>query len=111
MTNTKLIARLLAAATLSIASIASVYAADAGQQDAAMAGASKAAASTTDAAITAQIKSALSDQKQIGVSTAEGVVVLSGSVPNTDVGTKAIQTASAVPGVKEVKSELTVASK
>jgi hyperosmotically inducible protein len=38
-------------------------------------------------------------------------VVLSGSVPNSDAGTKAIQAASAVAGVKEVKSELTVAGK
>jgi len=32
-------------------------------------------------------------------------------VSDTDTGTKAIQAASAVAGVKEVKSELTVASK
>jgi hyperosmotically inducible protein len=39
------------------------------------------------------------------------VVTLTGQVANTDIGTKAIQAASAVEGVKEVKSELTVASK
>jgi hyperosmotically inducible protein len=32
------------------------------------------------------------------------VVTLTGTVASTDVGTKAIQVASAVPGVKEVKA-------
>ena len=45
------------------------------------------------------------------MTTTDGVVVLSGAVPSTEAGTKAIQVASAVPGVKEVKSELTVATK
>lgn len=39
------------------------------------------------------------------------MITLTGQVANTDVGTKAIEAASAVEGVKEVKSELTVASK
>lgn len=106
MTNSKLIARLLVAASLTAASVGAAYA----QQEAAMAGATKAAA-TDDAAITTKVKSTLADQKQIGVTTTDGVVVLSGTVDSTDAGTKAIQLASAVPGVKEVKSELTVASK
>ena len=76
-----------------------------------MAGAAKTGTATNDDAITSKIKASLADQKQIGVTTTDGVVVLSGQVASTDVGTKAIQVASAVPGVKEVKSELTVASK
>ncbi|WGG51921.1 BON domain-containing protein [Rugamonas sp. DEMB1] len=109
MMNSKLIARLLATAALSTAALAAAPAFAVPQAEAAMAGATKASSDSTDAAITAQIKSALGEK--IGVSTKEGVVVLSGSVANTEVGTKVIQVASAVPGVKEVKSELTVASK
>ena len=105
MTNSKLIASLLAAASLSVASVA--FAAEP-QQDAAMAGA---AAASGDTALTAKVKAALADQKQIGVTSQQGVVVLTGTVASTDEGTKAIQAASAVAGVKEVKSELTVAAK
>ncbi|WP_332853739.1 BON domain-containing protein [Duganella sp. S19_KUP01_CR8] len=110
MMTTKLIARLLVAATLTAAA-ATGTAFAAGQTEAAMAGAAKTGAATNDDAITSKIKASLADQKQIGVTTTDGVVVLSGSVASTDIGTKAIQVASAVPGVKEVKSELTVASK
>src|SRR5450830_79395 len=105
MTKSTLIASLLAAASLSLASIAG---AAEPQQDAAMAGA---AAASGDTALTAKVKAALADQKQIGVSSQGGVVVLTGTVASTDEGTKAIQAASAVVGVKEVKSELTVAAK
>lgn len=108
MTNTKMIARLFAAAALSAATMTAAYAAP--QQDAAMAGVGTAAAST-DTALTGKVKAALSDYKGVGVTASQGVVTLSGQVANTDAGTKAIQAASAVDGVKEVKSELTVASK
>jgi hyperosmotically inducible protein len=108
MMTTKLIARLMVAATLTAAAATGTAFA---QTDAAMAGAAKTGAATNDDAITSKIKASLADQKQIGVTTTDGVGVLSGSVASTDVGTKAIQVASAVPGVKEVKSELTVASK
>ena len=107
MMTTKLIARLMVAATLTAAVTGTAFA----QTDAALAGAAKTGVATNDDAITSKIKASLADQKQIGVTTTDGVVVLSGSVASTDVGTKAIQVASAVPGVKEVKSELTVASK
>jgi len=110
MMTTKLIARLMVAATLTAAA-ATGTAFAAGQQEGAMAGAAKTGVATNDEAITSKIKASLADQKQIGVTTTDGVVVLSGAVASTDVGTKAIQVASAVPGVKEVKSELTVASK
>jgi hyperosmotically inducible protein len=106
MTQNQLFARLLVAATLS-----SAAAFAAAQQDGAMAATAKTSATTNDAAITTKVKSTLADQKQIEVNTNDGVVVLTGTVASTDVGTKAIQLASAVPGVKEVKSELTVASK
>ena len=110
MMTTKLIARLMVAATLTAAA-ATGTAFAAGQQEGAMAGAAKTGTATNDEAITSKIKASLADQKQMGVTTTDGVVVLSGAVPSTEVGTKAIQVASAVPGVKEVKSELTVASK
>jgi hyperosmotically inducible protein len=109
MMTTQLIARLMLASALTAAAAGTAMAA--GQQEAAMAGATKTGSATTDEAITSKIKASLADQKQIGVTTADGVVTLSGTVASTDVGTKAIQVASAVPGVKEVKSELTVASK
>lgn len=108
MMTTKLITRLLVAATLTAAAATGTAFA---QTEAAMAGAAKTGTATNDDAITSKIKASLADQKQIGVTTTDGVVVLSGSVASTDIGTKAIQVASAVPGVKEVKSELTVASK
>ena len=103
MTSTKLIASLITAATLSAASMTAFA-----QQDGAMDGA---VAATSDTALAAKVKAALADQKQINVTSNQGVVVLSGSVASTDEGTKAIQAASAVAGVKEVKSELTVAAK
>lgn len=103
MKDSKLIAGLFAAAAFAIASL-SAHA----QQDAAMAGA---AVATADATLLAKVKAAIGDQKQITVSANQGVVVLSGTVPNTDAGAKAIQAASGVAGVKEVKSELTVAGK
>jgi hyperosmotically inducible protein len=108
MTHTQLIARLLVAASLTAASAGAALA---DQQDAAMAATAKTSSATNDAAITTKVKSTLADQKQISVTTTDGVVVLTGSVASTDAGTKAIQQASAVPGVKEVKSELTVATK
>jgi hyperosmotically inducible protein len=101
--QSKLIATLMAAA-LSTATM-TAFAAEP-QQDAAMAGA---VAASSDTVLAAKVKAALDDQKQINVTTKQGVVILSGAVPNTDAGTKAIQAASAVAGVKEVKSELTVA--
>jgi hyperosmotically inducible protein len=103
MTRSKLIAGLVLAM-----STAAFTAHATAQQEGAMAATSKA---TSDAAITTKIKSSLQDQKTIAVTTVDGVVVLSGQVASTDDGAKAIQVASAVPGVKEVKSELVVASK
>ena len=103
MKDSKLIAGLFAAAAFALASL-SAHA----QQEGAMAGA---AVATADSTLQAKVKAALSDQKEIIVSANQGIVVLSGTVQSTDAGAKAIQTASAVAGVKEVKSELTVAGK
>jgi hyperosmotically inducible protein len=108
MTNTKMITHLLAAAALSAASITAAYAAP--QQEGTMAGVGT-AANSTDGALSKKVQAALADYKGVGVTAAQGVVTLTGQVANTDIGTKAIQAASAVEGVKEVKSELTVASK
>ena len=66
----------------------------AGQQEAALAGAAK-TGTASDEDITSKIKASLADQKQIGVTTTDGVVVLSGAVASTEAGTKAIQVASA----------------
>ncbi|MES2260736.1 MAG: BON domain-containing protein [Pseudomonadota bacterium] len=110
MTNTKLIARLLAVAVLSTAAMTTVYAAAGAQQDGAMAGVT-AASGVTDSALSSKVKAALRDYKGVGITVSQGVITLSGQVANTDTGTKAIQAASAVEGVKEVKSELTVATK
>ena len=103
MKESKLIAGLFAAAAFALASL-SAHA----QQEGAMAGA---AVATADSTLQAKVKAALSDQKEIIVSANQGIVVLSGTVQSTDAGATAIQTASAVAGVKEVKSELTVAGK
>ncbi|WP_373988276.1 BON domain-containing protein [Duganella sp. BuS-21] len=107
MMTTQLIARLMVATALTAAAATGAYA----QQEGALAGAAKTGAASNDEAITSKIKASLADLKQVGVTTADGVVTLSGAVASTEVGTKAIQVASAVPGVKEVKSELTVATK
>lgn len=101
---TKIITRLLAATAFTAAALSPAYAA--GQQEGAMAGA---AVATADSALNAKVKAALADFKGVSATTNQGVVTLSGQVANTDTGTKAIQAASSVEGVKEVKSELTVA--
>ncbi|GAB2855433.1 hypothetical protein GCM10027277_24940 [Pseudoduganella ginsengisoli] len=105
MTNT--FSRLLATAAftaLSAAALSPAFAA--GQQEGAMAGA---AVATADSALNAKVKAAIADFKGVSATTSQGVVTLTGQVANTDTGTKAIQAASSVEGVKEVKSELTVA--
>ena len=103
MKDSKLIAGLVAAAAFALASL-SAHA----QQEGAMAGA---AVATADSTLQAKVKAALSDQKEIIVSANQGIVVLSGTVSSSDAGANAIQAASSVAGVKEVKSELTVAGK
>lgn len=99
-------ARLLAAATLSAAAVMSAQAADPKP-----AIPSAAAAAIDDAAVTEKIKTALAEHKQVEVNTTQGVVVLSGPVASSDDASRVIEMASSVAGVKQVKSELTVAAK
>ncbi len=106
-TNT-LIVRLLAATVLSTASIAPLYAADAAPAPAAV--------QTDDAALTSQAKAAIAQDKDlsalnIGVTVVDGVATLSGAASSPAASKKAADLVSAVPGVKEVKNELTLAAK
>jgi len=73
--------------------------------------AAPAAATADDAAITAQVQAALQKDKDLSalpivVNTNAGVVVLTGAVPSAAAAELAVKLAQAVPGVKEVKSEL-----
>jgi hyperosmotically inducible protein len=144
MQNHKMLSRLLAAALVSLASVAavSVHAADpaaappgatsgsgstygSGSSSATGAPSATGATSATgagpapsatsayadDSMITTMVKAALLEDKQvqslkISVSTAQGVVKMSGTVPSADVGRHALQLAAAVQGVKEVKNDL-----
>lgn len=141
MQNPKMLSRLLAAAVLSLASVAavSVQAADVGataaansaspttapgasasdtgattsDTGAATSGAGATSAYADDAMITTMVKAALIEDKQvkslkIKVSTEQGVVKMSGTVPNAEVGNRALQLATTVQGVKGVKNDLKV---
>ncbi len=110
MQNPKVLSRVLAAALLSMASIATVHAADATSTTAPAAASSSQA---DDATITAKVKAALSEDKQlsaarINVSSEQGVVRISGAVPSAEVGQRALELAAGIKGVRDVKSELTV---
>lgn len=66
-----------------------------------------------DAMITTMVKAALIEDKQvkslkIKVSTEQGVVKMSGTVPNAEVGNRALQLATTIQGVKGVKNDLKV---
>lgn len=66
-----------------------------------------------DSVITAKVKAALVEDKQVSamkikVQTRNGVVTLKGSVPSAEAGQHALQLAAGVEGVKDVKSDLTV---
>jgi hyperosmotically inducible protein len=68
-----------------------------------------------DAAITARVKTVLLNDREIGaskidVSTANGIVTISGAVKSKDEESRAIQLANGVGGVKEVRSTLRVES-
>jgi hyperosmotically inducible protein len=68
-----------------------------------------------DAAITARVKTVLLNDREIGaskidVTTANGIVTISGSVKSKDEESRAIQLANGVGGVKEVRSTLRVES-
>ncbi|MDP3844753.1 MAG: BON domain-containing protein [Oxalobacteraceae bacterium] len=145
MQNPKMLSRLLAAAVLSLASVAAVsvqaadVAADAATNAASPTSAPGASAADTgasgpmgaaedtgvsgavgatsayadDAMITTMVKTALIEDKQvkslkISVTTEQGVVKMSGTVPNAEVGNRALQLATTVQGVKGVKNDLKV---
>lgn len=112
MTTQTLITHLLAVAfagSLSLAAQAGTSAPAAPAQPAA------ANADASDDAITNEVKAALAQNQkvaalQIGVSTQAGVVVLKGSVPDTDSAEQAVRVAAAVPGVRQIHNELKVQS-
>jgi hyperosmotically inducible protein len=115
MQNRKLIAPFLAVALLSAASIAPSYAADAmsAPQSAPATKMEKAGAVMDDALITTKVKAALLEDKsvsalKINVTTKQGVVVLTGTVPGAEAGQHAVQLVAGIEGVKSVKSELQV---
>ena len=126
MQNQKTLSRLLTAALVSLASVAAVSVqaapppADGTSQPAATMGGSatpgvpgEASSYADDVMITTKVKAALIEDKEvqavkIDVKTTQGVVVMSGTVPTAAVGKRALQLASSVQGVKDVKSELKV---
>lgn len=123
MQNQKTLSRLLTAALVSLASVAavSVHAAppaDATTKPAVTGSATPAVPGATsafadDAMITTKVKAALIEDKdvqslKISVSTAKGVVLISGTVPSAAVAKRALKLAASVQGVKDVKSELKV---
>ena len=141
MQNHKTLSRLLAVTLVSLASVAtvSVQAADmtapaapstlgttAGSGGSTGSGAAPATGAATtpsptsayadDAMITTMVKAALVADKQvqslkINVTTEQGVVKMSGTVPNAEVGKRALQLAASVQGVKDVQSDLKVKAK
>jgi len=111
MKTSSLAARLLAAAMVTAAAAPAVHAADPASTNAPSA--QKAGAYIDDSVITAKVKAALVEDKQISsmkikVSTKDGVVTLKGSVPSAELGQHALQLVAGVEGVRDVKSDLTV---
>lgn len=108
MQNRKTLSRLFSASLLSLAF--SVQAAELATLPRGPGSATDAASVyVDDAMITTKVKAALIEDKQvqslkISVSTEKGVVKLSGSVPNADVGKHVLQLAAKVQGVRDVKS-------
>jgi len=124
MQNHKMLSRLFATAIVSLAAV-SAHAADLGSTAATNAatpttapGAANSATGATsayadDAMITTMVKTALVEDKQvqalkISVTTEQGVVKMSGTVPSVEVGKRALQLAAGVQGVKDVKNDLKV---
>ncbi len=111
MKKTILATYLLAASVVCVAAVPAVQAAETG--NAAPETAHKAAAYIDDSVITAKVKAALVEDKQVAamkikVVTRGGVVTLKGSVPSAELGQHALQIAAGVEGVRDVKSDLTV---
>jgi hyperosmotically inducible periplasmic protein len=113
MKNRQSIASLIAAAALAMASAGAVNAQNSPPADAPNAAMPAPGAAADDATITKSVKAALAEDKELqalklNVSTAQGVVKISGMVPSADVSKRATQIAATVPGVKDVKSDLKV---
>jgi len=113
MQNRKLIAPLIAVALLS-ATAASSFAADPVMAQADKPGMTqKAAVAVDDSVITAKVKSALVSDKEvsamkINVTTKQGVVILTGSVPSAEAGDHVIKMVAAIEGVKDIQNQLQV---
>lgn len=123
MQNSKMLSRLFATAIVSLAAV-SAQAADLGSTAATNAAtpttapgaadsASGASAYADDAMITSMVKAALVEDKQIqalkiNVTTEQGVVKMSGTVPSAEAGKRALQIAASVQGVKDVKNDLKI---
>lgn len=110
MSQHTLLSRLIAAAFVSALACTAAQAASATPDNPA-----QPMAQSTDTAITAKVKAALMEDKhlatlQIDVSTSDGVVLLKGSVPNAESSQQVAQRAATVPGVKNIRNELKVAS-
>ncbi|MCA1326993.1 BON domain-containing protein [Herbaspirillum sp. alder98] len=117
MEKTKLTAKLLAAslATALIAAPLAQAADSTNSSDSGHKSGQTAGAYVDDSVITAKVKAALVEDKQVSatkikVTTKAGVVTLRGSVPSAEAGQHALQLAAGVEGVKDVKSDLTVKS-
>ncbi|MDT7834065.1 BON domain-containing protein [Aquabacterium sp. OR-4] len=111
MTHTLTLSRLLATTALGLGIALAAQAADVAQQPQQQPQQPAAASSADDSQITARVKAALMEDQRlaalkISVSTTAGVVVLSGTAPNAESADTALKLAAAVPGVKDVKSEL-----
>lgn len=140
MQNHKMLSRSLAAAVLSLASLTAVSvqaadvatgattnsaspttapgasASDTGASPSAAGAVGATSAYADDAMITTMVKAALLEDKQvkslkISVTTEQGVVKMSGVVPNADVGNRALQLAATVQGVKGVQNDLKLKAK
>lgn len=112
MKKSTLINKLLAASFVIATAAPAVHAADSAGSTTPKT-AQKAGAYIDDSVITAKVKAALVEDKQVSamkikVITKDGVVTLKGAVPNAEVGQHALQLAAGIEGVKDVKSDLTV---
>lgn len=107
MQHASTLARLLSAALLSAAAATS-YAADVADP------AAQTQQATDDAAVLTQAAAALQQDKDLQglpltVSSAgEGVIVVAGAAPSAELADRAVKLLQAVPGVKEVRSEIKV---
>ena len=114
MQNRKLIGSLFVASLLSAVAM-TTYAADAITPAVPAATSDSGGGVVDDALITSKVKAALVADKQvsalkISVTTKQGVVILSGTVPSAEAGDHAVQTVASIEGVKDVKNELKVKS-